>query len=894
MYQNIYVDKKGEVVYLWDDERGFASFPFQKYAYRRRTGGQYRSMFGDELEKTVHFDPRDMNVFEGDVPVETRILIDAYETSNEPSKGHRVLIFDIEVNIEGGFPNVSTADKDITAIALYDKVANQYYALIVDSDRKIQDEDRGNIFIRSYQNEESLLKAFLNKWEEIQPTIVSGWNTSSQLNPNGGFDVPYIFNRLKVVLGDDSVNRLSPIGICYFNKFKKSVVIAGVSCLDYMDLYKKFIGKNRPSYALGQIGKLEVGIGKIEYTGSLNQLYKEDIQKYVDYNLNDVQIVVALDEKFKYIDLAREICHVGHVPYEWFHMSSRYLEGAVLVDLRQNKLIAPNKPINGSDELQQKEIGGEEGFEGAYVKEPIPGRYDWLYDLDLASMYPNIVITLNISPETKVGKVCSVELNEKGIEYFSKKLKNRYHETFDKDSEISEADYVKNNIKNFDSDCFCQNYITEFDLSGRKYKAEDFRKLLIDEELCISSNGVIYLTKEQGVIPKLLSQWFVQRKEMRKLSKKYHDSGDKELEEYYDRKQYTWKIMLNSMYGGLGLPVFRFYDVDNAAAVTVTGVTIIQTTGKLINQYYQNICGTKDDYVVYQDTDSCFVSAVPVVKVRKPDIDITASETNEEMVKSILEIASEVQTFINSAYSVMAKKMFNVDKHTLEIKQEIISTTGFWLAKKRYAQWRINEGGKNIRDDKHKLEVKGIDVVRTSFPAKFRTFLEEILKDILFKKSKEEIDEKILTFRKNLKDLSVVEIAKNTSVKFVSQDGKTVYDPKSRQPFRILTGTPAQAKAALYYNDLLKKFSLQKTVEKIHSGSKIKWVYLRDNPFNMDCLAFKSDGTDPDKIMEMINTYVDKRGLYEHELKGKLEDFYSILKWEFPTAEARKAAQFFS
>ena len=888
MYQNIFCDKKNDLVYLWDDEQGMKSFKFQKYAYRKRTGGQFKSMYGDDLEKTIHFDPRDPDIFEGDVPLETRILIDGYEKSDEPSKGHRVLIFDIEVSSEGGFPVIETADKEITAISLYDKVSDQYHALIVDKDYKIKDEDKGNIFIRSYQNEESLLKAFLNKWEEIQPTIVSGWNIDY-------FDMPYIHNRIKVVLGEKDSGRLSPIGICYMNKFNKRMVVAGVSCLDYILLYKKFIGKNRPSYALGQIGKLEVKIDKIEYKGSLNQLYKDDIQKYVDYNLNDVVIVVALDKKFKYIELAREICHVGHVPYEWFHMSSRYLEGAILMDLRRNRLVAPNKPIGGADELERKEAEGEEGFEGAYVKRPTPGRYDWLYDLDLASMYPNIDITLNISPETKVGKVVSVELTPEGGHYLTEKLKKRYAELDEKEQKgISEFDYVKMHINDFDSDCFSQNYISNVNLGGSKYTIEDFKKLIIEEKLCISSNGVLYVTQQQGVIPKLLSEWFKQRKEMRKLSKKYHDEGNKELEEYYDRKQYTWKIMLNSMYGGLGLPVFRFYDVDNAAAITVTGVTIIQTTGKLINQYYQNVCKTKDDYVVYQDTDSCFVSAVPIVKARKPDMDVTATESNEEMVKSILEVASEVQNFINKAYTVMAKKMFNVDKHTLEIKQEIISTTGFWLAKKRYAQWRINENGKYIKDDSHKLEVKGIDVVRTNFPARFRSFLEEILKDILAKKPKEEIDEKILAFRKGLKDLSVADVAKNTSVKFVSQDGKTNYDPKTRHPFHIVSGTPAQAKAALYYNDLLKKFNLQTKVEKIHSGSKIKWVYLKDNPHCMDCLAFKADGTDPDKIMEIVNTYVDKRGLYEHELEGKLMDFYTILGWDFPSTDARRSAEFFS
>jgi hypothetical protein len=145
-----------------------------------------------------------------------------------------------------------------------------------------------------------------------------------------------------------------------------------------------------------------------------------------------------------------------------------------------------------------------------------------------------------------------------------------------------------------------------------------------------------------------------------------------------------------------------------------------------------------------------------------------------------------------------------------------------------------------------------------------------------------------------LKNLTVLEIAKNTSVRFQSQDGKHNYNPKTRNLFSIVSGTPAQAKAALYYNDLLKKFNLQKNVEVIHSGSKIKWVYLKENPYNMDCLAFKSDGTDPDRIMEIINTYIDRKSLYDHELKGKLEDFYTVFGWLLPNTGHEKSSQFFS
>ena len=306
MYQNIFIDKKENVVHLWDDEKGYVTFPFRNYAYRKSPNGIYRSIYGDKLEKVYNFNPRDPSLFESDVPMETRILIDAYEDSDEPSKGHRIVTIDIEVSSEGGFPVIEEGDKEITAIAIHDDATKQYTAFILDKEMKLKDSVSDGVEIKSYDNEESLLMHFFTKWEEIQPTIVTGWNIDN-------FDMVYLYNRAKRVVGETNAKRLSPIGICYFNKFLERMSIAGVSCLDYMILYKKFSGKNEPSYALGAIGKKVVNIDKISYKGSLNDLYKEDINKYIEYNLNDVKIVVALDKKLQFIDLARGICHTGQV-----------------------------------------------------------------------------------------------------------------------------------------------------------------------------------------------------------------------------------------------------------------------------------------------------------------------------------------------------------------------------------------------------------------------------------------------------------------------------------------------------------------------------------------------------------------------------------------------------
>jgi DNA polymerase elongation subunit (family B) len=771
-------------------------------------------------------------------------LIDGYEDSDTPSTGHRTVFIDIEVDADGGFPNIEEGDKEITAIALYDDITKKYNAFILDKESKLSNSESDDTFIYSFQDEESLIRNFLNKWEEIQPTIVTGWNID-------GFDIPYMYNRFKRVVGNTNAKRLSPIGECHMNNWSKRMVIGGVSCLDYMTLYKKFSGKNEASFALGAIGKKLVGIDKISYKGNLNDLFREDIKKYIEYNLNDVKIVVAIDKKVKFIDLARRICHTGHVGYENFGTSSRYLEGAILMYLRRQGKVAPNKPLDGREEYEHQLEEGEEGLSGAFVKDPVPGSYDWVFDLDLTSMYPNIIISLNISTETKVAKV-----------------------------------------ENWNSEEFARGLMTTVNVSGQSYTSSEFKEMLETNNFSIASNGAIYkLPSEvgkEGTVPSILIKWFNERKEMRNLAKKYADEKNWEQYEFYDQRQKVQKILLNSIYGCLGLPLFRFYDKDNAEAVTLSGVNIIQTANKAINQYYKNVLKSNqtDDYVIYVDTDSCFVSALPIIKATMPDIDFN---DEKQMTDAILKVTAETQAYVNKMFDVMSQKMFNVKNHRFDAKQEVISKTSFWLAKKRYVQLIINKGGVPCDE----LEVKGIDVVRTSFPIKFRSFMQSFLMDILKKVDREIISKKILDFKESMINLSVIDIAKNTSVKFVSQDKKKEYNPKNRVPFQTVLGTPAQVKAALYYNDLLKVWKLDKMVQPIFNGQKVKWVYIKRNEYGIESMAIKADGTDPDQIFEFLNKYVDRDAMYEQELKSKLIDFYKVLQWDYPNENMAAASEFF-
>ena len=841
MYQNIFIDKKNNNVHLWDDTNGYVKFPYQPYAYRKRDGGMYKSIYGDELEKVYKFSQKDPSLFESDVPAETRVLIDAYEDSDDSSTGHRVVYYDIEVSTEGGFPKVDEADKEITAIALYDAATEQYTAFILDKEQRLQDYKTDNVEVRAFQTESSLLTHFLTKWEEVRPTIATGWNIDE-------FDTPYLYGRIKRVLNDREAKRLSPINICYKNDWSGKIVIAGVSFIDYMVLYKKWNIKQEPSYALGAIGKKVVGMEKITYHGSLDDLYKSDLNKYIEYNLNDVKIIVALENKLQFIEQARAICHKGHVPYDCFTMSSRFIEGAILMYLRRKGQVAKNKPIDGRAEYENQMEQNEEGFEGAYVKDPIPGRYDWVFDLDLTSMYPNIIISLNISPETKIAKA-----------------------------------------ENWDLDKYIRGELDIIQVGAATYTKDQFDELLKTSNYSISSNGVMYNKLYQGVIPEILIKWFDERKDLRKLAKKHADLKEWEKYEFYDQRQKVQKVLLNSIYGVLGLPIFRFYDKDNASAVTLTGQDIIKTANKAINQYYKKTLNDSDnkDYVIYVDTDSCFASALPIIKHKMPDIDLN---DEKQMTEAILKVCGEAQKHVNDTFNVMADRMFNVQNHRFDAKQEVIAKTSFWLAKKRYAQFIVNKGG--IECDE--LEVKGIDVVRTSFPIRFRKFMEQFLQDILRKVPKEHIDDTILKFKENMLSYPVIEIAKNTSVKFVSQDKVNDYNPKSRNPFQTIKGAPAQVKAGCYYNDLLKLWKLDMDIPEIFHGQKIKWVYLKQNEYGIECIAMKADGTDPKRIMEFIEQYVDREAMYEQELKSKLIDFYNVLKWDYPNETDVKLDEFFS
>ena len=804
-----------------------------RHSVIKNKSGTHISLYGDRLKRITKWDKDQPDLFESDVNPEIRVLVDNYTDSDDVSNGHRTMIFDIEVEVTEGFPDIQKADNRITAIGFNDPLTDEYFCYVLDTKHKLKlDNTKENETVKSFTDEYDLLNAFFMKYLEIKPTILTGWNVEF-------FDIPYLYNRACKIVGQNTAELLSPIRTVKWSDFGNGKYkIAGVSVLDYLQLYKKFTFSERSSYRLDDIGKFEVGEKKVAYEGTLNDLYENDLEKFVEYNIQDVKLIKKLDDKLDFIEIARGIAHLGHIPYENVFMSSRYLEGAILVYLKKQGIIAPNKPKKPNKISDDK-------FVGAYVQEPQKGKHNWVFDLDITSMYPSCIMSLNISPETKIGK-----LEGWNPEEFIRGVNKTYTVT---------------------------NNETEL---GRFTNIE-LKDYLENRSIGVATNGVMYRTDKDGLLPALLRKWFDDRVEYRKLSKKFHEDGDKDQSDYFDRRQYLQKILLNSLYGVLGLPVFRFYDLDNAEAVTYTGQSLIKFTKKIANNFYNKELGDDKDHCIYIDTDSVFYSATPLVQNRFPNVSTT---DEEKMSKAILNIADEVQLYLNNSYNYFGKRFCNLDKHRFDIKQEVIAKSGLFVTKKRYGLKIINDNGKKV----NKLMVKGLDTVRASFPIAMREMLSKLLEDILMDVPKEQLDKFILNFKNSMKLMDFDKIAIPTGVKKV-----TKYEVKGGAIFKSYKlGTPVHVKSALFYNDMLKHLKISRRYTPIYNGEKIKWVYLKNNPMGLETIGYKGH-EDPPEIISFIKEFINPNKLYKQALHKKIMMFYEALGWNEPTDATKTMERFF-
>ena len=562
MYKNCYVQRGEEWnhyrIHLWTDE-GYSIEDYQNYGYLECTdsAATHTGLKGENLKKVFNWERNDPRMHYSDHTrgnIHTKFLIDKYGDDDTPSVTHREVFFDIEIEIGGALTPeyIKKAPKPVTSIALWDKQLDDWKIIILDKDNKIEHTvDKQGREVIPVKRESDLLEKFLNTLEEIEPDILIGYNSDY-------FDIPYLYYRIKNTLGDRYANRMSPIKIVEEQTWNEDVPIriAGVTSLDYMRLHKKYSFKDEPSFKLDALGEKYVGQKKIEYEGSLDRLFAEDKEKFIEYNFVDVLILKKLDEKFQYIDLTKNLAHKGKVLYEEVYLSSKIQDGAISSWLLSENIIPPNKDLNP---LTKK------NYAGGYLFCPKTGIYNYMFDEDLTSLYPSIIMSLNIGKETYVGRVLDLfddRNNRLGLNDLEKMV-----------NEDPEKEMPVENLQRK------QNYM----------KVKDVIDTIKKNNLSVTANGVMFRTDKPSTLNVILDKWFDERVMYKKAMKKAYKSGNKKEGELNHLKQYTMKILLNSLYGATALPSFRYGSVILSEGITLTGQRIIQESALFANTHMNKV-----------------------------------------------------------------------------------------------------------------------------------------------------------------------------------------------------------------------------------------------------------------------------------------------------------------
>ena len=861
MYQSIYYDFSDYSYHLRDDKKGWSHFNYQPTYYKLDEYGTVPTLDGQMATPTKKFERGDLTLYERDVDKRTRLLIDNYYESDDVAEWQNIVYFDIECEIGGALTPeyIKSAPMKITSVALYDNNTQKYYCLILDEKGELNKITQPNREIIPFLTEKEMLMYFLDLWERLDATIISGWNS-------GYFDIPYMYYRMCKVLSVEDAARLSPIQKINFSEYDKEqpIELGGINHLDYMLLFKKFVTKQEPSYKLNDIGEKYVKLGKVEYEGSLDRLFKEDVNKFIEYNIRDVEIIIELEKKLKFIDLTIAICHLCHVPYEQIYMSTTLNDGAILTYLKRKGIASPNKPttINPLLKIRDEE---NDSYAGGYLKDPVPGLYEWVIDLDFTSLYPSIIRSLNIGIETFVGRIVN---------------NNKYDNQWSLD-ELLEMD---------DDDLIViEKLNSNFTTTKSQVTVSKIRDYIIENNIIVAASGALFRTDKSSVVCEVLTDWFNKRVEYKNLMKKAYKAEDIEKGEFYNRRQHAYKIKLNDVYGVFAINGWRYTDGHKmiSSAITLTGQRVTQESIKYVNIWMNENLNTIDkDYVVTSDTDSLFIQVKDILLARGVDL-----KNKEQCIKATLEIATEIQKVSNKFIGEFALKAFNIPNdrnHFFELKQEVVIERGYFSGKRRYAMYIVNKEGV----DTEELVMMGLDLMKSNMPVTYKKFGESIIQEIMFGKTRDDINKRIVDFKKYLKTQSWEVVAKPTGVKQIRKYIKR--SPRIGEIFSELeTKCPINTKAAIYTNDLLRFKKLDKQYSCFVEGDKMKYVTLKKNPYNISVIGFKGNSEDPPFITSLIEEFVDKDEIFNSVLLNKLETIYSDLGWDFVSLN-ENVAKFFS
>ena len=689
----------------------------------------------------------------------------------------KIYALDIEVQCENGFPNVEEAAEEMLSITIKDMVTKQYYCWAT---REFEAPEGVETHI--FWTEHEMLNHFIEWWVQNTPDILTGWNVNL-------YDVPYIARRVNRVLGEKWMKSLSP-----WNRANEREVyvqgrknyaydISGVNILDYLDLYRKFTYSSQESYRLDHIAFVELGQRKVDHSEYENfkDFYTSDWQKFMEYNIQDVELIDRLEDKMKLLELAITMAYDAKVNFEDVYSQVRMWDTMIYNYLSDRNVVVP--PRKGAKK--------DEKYAGAYVKEPIPGKYDWVVSFDLNSLYPHLIMQYNISPETLV---------------------EERHPTATVDRILEET-------------------------------------LDINEDYCVCANGAQYRKDVHGFLPEMMQTIYNERKiyKKRMLAAKQdleHAKSPAETASLqkdvsrFNNIQMARKIQLNSAYGAIGNQYFRYYNLANAEAITLSGQVSIRWIEGKVNSYLNKLLKTEDhDYVIASDTDSIYVCLDLLVSSV-----FNVQDVSPQRIVNFLDAACKdrIEPFIDRSYKELAE-MVGAYEQKMFMKRENIAEKGIWTAKKRYMLNVWDSEG--VRYEKPKLKMMGIEAVKSSTPAACRTSIKECI-EVILTQDEESAQKYISDFRAHFDQLPIEDISFPRGCNGINKwsHPATIYGK----------GTPIHVRGALLYNFHNKKNKLTHKYPLIQDGEKIKFVYL------------KTPNKIGENVISYLNTFPRELGLDKH------------------------------
>lgn len=876
-YIDAYYDRKQDTVVVWErvgKERQVKRYPAPYYFYFEDANGEYTSIYGKKLSR---FDAANKNEFEAakkrhtklyesDISPMDKILMNHYYQRDTPDLNYTLLDIEVDYNRDKGFASPENPYAPINAVTVWHQWLNKYITIAIPPPiwkqngwgmEKISDEVKAKTDIRLAENEAELIKMMMEILEDTD--VISGWNSEF-------FDLPYMVKRTEIVLGRAIARRWSRIEgaapkfseVEKFGKAHQRVAISGRQHLDYLELFKKFTFEGRQSYSLANIADEECpDVPKISYTGSLEGLYQNDFNFFILYNIRDVEVLEALDDKFKFISLANELGHVNTV------ILPKVLGSVHPIDCGIMNFVHHELGLIVGDKVHK--VGNK--IKGAMVMTPKVGLHDWIGSIDINSLYPSVYRTLNISPEMIIGQFTCFDDDWEKI----------YART---------GDLITLKLE---------------DNTTIETTASEWHDILEAKQWAVSAYGTVFdQSKGDGFIPQLLADWYAKRVEMKGTMKKHirasakmvegspEHIAERKLVDFWDRKQHTYKILLNSLYGATINEWCRFYDPRLGASTTSTGRQITkhmtETAGELITGEFhpvtcrqvvkpdgkiEDVYECESEAIIYGDTDSVYFATL-----------VDDEET-------AIAIADIVGVGVNDSFPPFMQQAFLARddfKDGIQCGREIVGKRAIFQAKKRYVIWVIDDEG----EKKDKLKAMGSEIKKSDTPKPIQKFLKNVIDQLMRVGDEKAIEKYVNDFRETIfKPETLFSIGITRGVNNLEKYYKEycLIEKTGKGKVRI----PGHVRAAINHNEQIIATG-DKYTAPIQSGDKVKVYYLKPNEMGYTSICISGDATDFPPWWDKIE--VDLEDMEFRLIDKKLGHTFTAIGWDVPTLQNSLTSDF--